>query len=190
MDRGRLVDIAMRAYWAEGPTDVSLNSICQRAGVSKPSVYREFGNEDGLICATLEAYADMVLSRLVEIVASDSAFFRKIERLAYLVAKDDLHENGCLFVKMRMFKSQMGPKTQAKISDIEGMALEAFASLLTQGRTSGEWTSDIPVALAARYLHAQVGLALDQRARGEDPAETLSLALSVLGNGDGNYPSA
>lgn len=180
MDRARVVDLAMQAYWREGPSEVSLNSICQRAGVSKPSVYREFGNEDGLTRATLEVYGELVLTRMVEIISSDDAFFYKLERLTHLVAKDNLHEDGCLFVKMRMFKSQMGPTTQAAISDLEAMALDAFTKLLAEARASREWTANVPLPLAVRYLHAQIGLALDQRARGEDPAETLALALSVL----------
>lgn len=180
LDRAHVVDLAMRAYWHEGPNEVSLNAICQRAGVSKPSVYREFGAEDGLTRATLEAYAPLVLGRMMEIISGEATFLAKIDALAHLVTKDGLHENGCLFVKMRMFKSQMGPTTQAMISELEEMALTAFTTLLTQGRASGEWTSAVPIALAARYLHAQIGLALDQRARGEDPSDTLALALSVL----------
>ena len=30
--------------------------------VSKPSLYREFGSEDGLTCAVLDRYAEQVLS--------------------------------------------------------------------------------------------------------------------------------
>jgi hypothetical protein len=54
------------------------------------------------------------------------------------------------------------------------------AKVLTEARERGEWSGSIPDALGAQYLHAQIGLALDQRARGEDPKATLALALSVF----------
>ena len=38
MDADQVLETAMNAYWREDPVDVSLNAICQRAGVAKPSV--------------------------------------------------------------------------------------------------------------------------------------------------------
>jgi len=175
-----LIDVAMHAYWEEGPTEVSLNAICQRAGVSKPSVYRAFGNDDGLTAAALSTYADIVLGKVMSITSSSDSFASKIRQIAYLSAQDELHRHGCLFVKMRAAKAQMGPKTQDLIAQIDAMALQAFSNVLEQARASGEWQSDIPVELGAQYLHAQIGMALDQRARGEDPKTILALALSVF----------
>lgn len=175
-----VIDVAMNAYWEEGPTEVSLNAICQRAGVSKPSVYRAFGNDDGLMAASLANYADLVLGKVVSITSSQDSFASKIRQIAYLSAQDELHAHGCLFVKMRAAKAQLGPKTQDLIAQIDAMALEAFSNVLAQARASGEWQGDIPVELGAQYLHAQIGMALDQRARGEDPTTILALALSVF----------
>lgn len=181
LKKAAVTDVAMQAYWEHGPTEVSLNAICQQAGVSKPSVYREFGNDDGLTHAALLSYADQVLSKTLEITQSDASFARKINQIAHLCAQDALHDHGCLLVKMRAAKTRMGPKTQDLITQIETMAFGAFLTVLSDARAKGEWTGDIPVELGARYLQAQIGLALDLRARGEDPAATLALALSVFG---------
>lgn len=183
LKKAEIIDVAMHAYWKEGPAEVSLNAICQRAGVSKPSVYREFGNDDGLTHAALERYAQSVLAKILKIATSNDDFLCKINKIAYLSAQDTLLSNGCLFVKMRAAKSKMGPKTQVLIAQIEGMALEAFSKVLSDARDAGEWSGDISVELGAQYLHAQVGLALDQRARGENPKATLALALSVFESG-------
>ena len=184
LKKAAVTEVAMHAYWEHGPADVSLNAICQQAGVSKPSVYREFGNDDGLTHAALSSYADQVLSRTLAIIQSEDSFACKINQLVYLSSKDVLHEKGCLFVKMRAAKAQMGPETQELIGAIEHMAFEAFSKVLTEARTAGKWSGDISVELGARYLQAQIGLALDQRARGEDPKEILGLALSVFGTAD------
>lgn len=176
-----VTDVAMRAYWAHGPADVSLNAICQQAGVSKPSVYREFGNDDGLAHAALSAYAENVLGKSLEITRSDASFSNKINDLMRLTTQGDLYEHGCLLVKMRAVQNRLGPKTQDLIKAVEQMGFEAFSTVLADARADGSWPGDTPVALGARYLQAQIGLALDQRARGEDPTDTLALALSVFG---------
>ena len=48
--------IAMETYWEEGIENVSLNEMCRKIGESKPSVYREYGGEEGLQLAALELY--------------------------------------------------------------------------------------------------------------------------------------
>lgn len=180
MKKKDVADAAMQAYWAQGPLAVSLNAICQQAGVSKPSLYREFGNDDGLTHAALATYAEKVLGETLAITRSDDSFLAKLERLIRLTTQDDLHRQGCLYVKMRAAKDQLGPRTQELIAQIDSMAREAFSEVLAEARASGEWSGDIPVELGARYLQAQIGLALDQRARREDATETLALALSIF----------
>lgn len=184
LKKADVTDVAMHAYWENGPAEVSLNAICQQAGVSKPSVYREFGNDDGLTHAALSSYADKVLGKMLTITQSEDSFARKLNQLVHLSAEDVLHEHGCLFVKMRTAKAQMGPKTQELIGAIESMSLDAFSKVLSEARAAGSGSGGISVELGARYLQAQIGLALDQRARGEDPKETLALALSVFSTAD------
>lgn len=177
------MDLAMRAYWEKSPTEVSLNAICDMAGVSKPSLYREFGNDDGLACAALQNYAETVLGRLLAITAGDADFDTKIRQIAHLAAEDPIHDHGCLFVKMRAVRQQMGPKTQSLIAEIEQSALGAFVKVFADARASGQWAGHITDELAARYLQAQASLALDQRARGQRADDILALALSVLHRG-------
>ena len=61
LDRDAVLKIALMSYWADGPTRVSIGHTCQEANVSKPSVYREFGCDDGLKDTVLDLYREMVL---------------------------------------------------------------------------------------------------------------------------------
>ena len=46
----------------------------EHAEVSKPGLYREFGNEDGLMKAVLAAYQKQVLASVYQMIAADAPF--------------------------------------------------------------------------------------------------------------------
>ena len=175
----------MTAYWQQDPADVSINAICQMAGVSKPSVYREFGSEDGLMLAVLESYADRVLADVFMILTAGRGMGATLASLVEFASADQRMETGCLFHKMRAGKHRLGPKTRAKVDEIEAAAQQGYCNFLQACRDSGEWNSPLSVEDGARYLSAQLSLAFTQRSAGEDEESiraSLSLALSVFGS--------
>lgn len=105
----------MKSYWGDGPTAVSINEICRRAGVSKPGLYREFGNEDDLKTAALESYRELVLSQLFEIFEADQPFDEALAALTGLALQDRAQTGlptGCLFGKMRGVSQRTWPQNQ------------------------------------------------------------------------------
>jgi AcrR family transcriptional regulator len=60
----QVLETALNAYWRNDRAAVSVNAVCVLACISKPSLYREFGSEDGLTAAVLERYRQTVLVRL------------------------------------------------------------------------------------------------------------------------------
>lgn len=182
MSAAAVLQVATEAYWHEGP-EVSVNAICQRAGVSKPSLYREFGSEDGLAAAALEHYAGMVRGLLRELLASELGFDAKLDALIAFTGEDSRYKHGCLYVKMRAARLALGPKTQAKITEIEEEMLKIYTNFFQENRGTGRWTGSMTPGFAARYLHAQIGLAASERALGTDPSTVkllLQHALSIL----------
>lgn len=182
-NREHVLATAMDAYWQDDRAAVSVNAICALAGVSKPSLYREFGSEDGLTAAVLEHYAQTVLGSVEELLSSPGSYDAKLDALIGFASKDPRMEAGCLFVKMRATRSRFGPQTQARIAAIEARALERYARFFQQAAASGERRNGVPADLAAAYLHEQFGLAFSQRAAGrraESVRALLLLAMSVL----------
>lgn len=187
MSPDELLQVAVTAYWHEGP-EVSVNAICERAGVSKPSLYREFGSHDGLTLAALESYAGLVLRQLQEVLSGGRSFSGKLEALIAFAAEDPRNEHGCLFVKMRAARQDLGPRTRAKVHEIEAATVEVYTRFLRDSRKNGEWPGSIAPGFAAQYLHAQMGLAASQRAIGVESAivkRLLQYALSILLDRDG-----
>ena len=183
MNADTVRDVAMTAYWQSDPADVSVNSICQMAGISKPSLYREFGSEDGLTRAVLDTYAERVLSAMFAILDAGRGLPDTLEALIDFASDDPRMETGCLFYKMRAGKHRLGPKTRARIDEIDAAAQAAHATFLRSCRDAGDWPGGLSVEAGAQYLGEQIALAITQRASGEDPArirEMLTLALSVF----------
>ena len=182
----KVLDVATRAYWKGDPADVSVNAICQMAGVSKPSVYRDFGNEDGLTRAALDSYSQQVLSDIFSILQGGRGLRDTLDALIDFATTDPRMETGCLFYKMRAGKHRLGQETRARVDEIDAAAHAAFAAFLNACQTAGDGTGGMPLETRARYLVEQIGLAYTQRASGVDPAhirERLRLALSVFCEG-------
>ncbi len=173
----------MKAYWSDDPADMSVNAVCRMAGVSKPSLYREFGGEDGLTRATLDLYAEEVLVDVFAILHSGAGLVATLEALIDFVCDDPRMASGCLFYKMRTGKHRLRQETRARVDEIDARARAAYATFLGSCRAAGEWPEGPTVEAGARYLSEQIALAFSQRASGEDPAgirESLALALSVF----------
>ncbi|MEM0949743.1 MAG: TetR/AcrR family transcriptional regulator [Pseudomonadota bacterium] len=184
LDADGVLETAIEAYRKSDPADVSINAICTLAKVSKPSLYREFSNEDGLMAAVLDRYAEQVLSEIFGILATDVPVLQVFDALTRFASDDPRMETGCVFYKMRAGKHRLGLKTRARVRAIDTGAVEAFEAYLETRRAIGDWTNNVPIPTAARYLVEQIGLALTQRAAGENPAQvrdTLKLALAAIG---------
>ncbi|KPQ15121.1 MAG: transcriptional regulator, TetR family [Rhodobacteraceae bacterium HLUCCO18] len=183
MDAEAVLEVAMSAYWQRDPADVSVNAICQMAGVSKPSLYREFGSEDGLTRAALDRYAGRVLSDVFAILQGGKDLRATLDALVDFACADPRMETGCLFYKMRAGKHRLGPETRARVEEIDAAAHAAYAAFLQSRRDAGDWPGALSVEEGATYLGEQIALAITQRASGVDPARIramLELALSVL----------
>jgi AcrR family transcriptional regulator len=183
MDADQVLETAMNAYWREDPVDVSLNAICQMAGVSKPSVYRAFGSEDGLMEAVLDRYAERLQAVLESMLARGDGLTETLAALVDFAADAPDMATGCVYHKMLAARHRLGPQTRAKVDAIEAGTQAAFAAFFAARRAAGDGARDLPDAVAARFLADQIGLALGQRAAGLPGAQirtTLTLALSVL----------
>jgi len=183
MNAESVLDVAMTAYWQSDPADVSVNAICQMAGISKPSLYREFGSEDGLTRAVLDSYAERVLSDVFAILHRGEGLQATLAALIDFASADPRMETGCLFYKMRAGKHRLGPETRARVEEIDVAAQAAYTAFLQKARDAGDWPDGLSVEAGANYLGEQIALAITQRASGEDPArirEMLTLALSVF----------
>ena len=186
LDRDHVLDVAMEAYWKEGVRGLSLNEICRRCDISKPGLYREFWNEDGLMKAVILKYQEQVLDSVLQMLNTEMPFREALDNLvSYATSVSDSQEvpKGCLLIKMRESRMHLGEATRAQIDFIQEQALAAYRKWVERSKAKGEFSADISSEFASAYIDAQLSNAASQISRGEDPQivkKMLLVAFSVF----------
>ncbi|KAA3608624.1 MAG: TetR/AcrR family transcriptional regulator [Planctomycetota bacterium] len=167
-ERERTIALAMENYWQDGLHALSVNEVCRRAGLSKPSLYRQFGGEDGLLDAVLEHYCETVLGPAASHLSPERSFRDNVEGLISFMTAPRESPLGCLHVKMRSACKRLGPRSEARVDAVVQELRATYAAMVRGAQARGEVRADVSPRLAAEYIDAQVTAALHQVAAGED----------------------
>jgi AcrR family transcriptional regulator len=185
LDRDQVLQEALMAYWSRGTKNVSISDICLATGASKPGVYREFGNDDGLKASALETYYILAVQPLIDIFEKDQSMCEAIDASVDYMTQDRTElgiPQGCLLVNMRAQSQQLGPLTRETLNAFRRSLLSAFAAWAERSKARGECTN-IPNDIAALYIDAQHGGAMRMQREGvpnETVANVLRMALCTL----------
>ena len=185
LDRDQVLQEALMAYWSRGTKNVSISDICLATGASKPGVYREFGNDDGLKASALETYYILAVQPLIDIFEKEQSMCEAIDASVDYMTQDRTElgiPQGCLFVNMRAQSQQLGPLTRETLNAFRRSLLSAFAAWAERSKARGECTN-IPTDIAALYIDAQHGGAMRMQREGvpnETVANVLRMALCTL----------
>lgn len=185
LDRDQVLQEALMAYWSKGTKNVSISDICLATGASKPGVYREFGNDDGLKASALETYYILAVQPLIDIFEKDQSMCEAIDASVDYMTQDRTElgiPQGCLLVNMRAQSQQLGPLTRETLNAFRRSLLNAFAAWVERSKVRGECTN-IPTDIAALYIDAQHGGAMRMQREGvpnETVANVLRMALCTL----------
>jgi len=173
LDREGVLQTALMRYWEIGPTDVSISEICKLTGASKPGVYREFGSDDRLKRAALEAYRSLVVLPMFDILQSDQSFAQAKAALIAFTTQDRETlgvPSGCLFVAMRSHRDSLGPATGEGVDQLRQEVLNAYTVWIDKAKLNGECRAKIASDVAALFFDAQNAGAMRMQTEGVDNA--------------------
>jgi AcrR family transcriptional regulator len=93
--REQLLDAAERALRRDGP-DASMEALATEAGITKPVLYRHFGDRDGLVAAVARRHADRLTGELRTALGREQQARDRIRTtvdtyLAFLERDPELH---------------------------------------------------------------------------------------------------
>ncbi|ADG88396.1 TetR family transcriptional regulator [Thermobispora bispora] len=149
--REELLDAADRVIRREGP-EASMAAIAAEAGITKPILYRHFGDKSGLYQALAERHARIVIDRLRPEFARAMADPRSRARAAIGAYLDTISAHPNLYRFLFHRASAEDGKTRSQMAAIVRSVGEELASLLLQEGVVGD-----PVR-ASVFGHAFVGM--------------------------------
>ena len=174
------LNIAMEAYWANGIDGMSVNEICRLADVSKPSLYREFGNEDELLSLVFKNYSLGLHASLTNLFEKNENFKDTINEL---VEFSGSVTKGCLAAKAFQAFSRLGEKGKKELNTLKQGTLRLFQDFVANSRQEISLGKNWDNFMIAEYIFSIFINAMGMSERGICPNKikrTMSLALSPL----------
>ena len=95
-DRADVLNRAMHLFWRRGFEAVTLQDILDETGFNRHSLYKEFGNKDGLFTQALEQYEKMSSMYVTGPLESDDGGLDAIRNLFAMRLRADVDGIGCL----------------------------------------------------------------------------------------------
>ncbi len=200
LDRAILIDIAFNEYWLNGINNVSLSKIANLAKVSRPGIYKEFGDEDGLKCEVLNKYTDILLTEVLpqyykaehiktmfyHIYSTigypvDIKYFRGISKTNKV--KVPTKVQGCLFEKSKLEKHKLNTKSKNALEAFEKNRKKAFKNYFERMQKTNQIDSSLKLDDVYNYFIAQLSLAQCLQINGskkEDIKKIINTAFSLI----------
>lgn len=172
-----------------GPSAVSFNELCRRAGISKPALYREFGGEDGLLLASLERYREHIMVPRQAVLSADMPFCDLLDQAIVALTSDLGTPPGCLFTRLRTTRSRLSAEVLARVRELEQEQRGVLEAWYRGALERGEANPDVSPELAAFYLDTLFATILTQMVLGQAPeliraqARLAAIALRPPGQG-------
>lgn len=167
VDRDKAVQIALSTWWSRSVYGVSLNEICRASGLSKSSVYREFGGADGLMEAALARYEALAITPLLELMAAPLPPAEALDRVVQVMTEPRGLPAGCFFTKLRLAPPNLGEATRARVEQMIQRRRTAFAAWFERARELCLTNPDLDAETAAHYLDGQLTLVMVALGAGE-----------------------
>ena len=161
-DRHDVLDKAVSLFWQKGYKASSMTDIVRATGLNTASMYKEFGDKDGLFEEALEHYRQHIVSPRFQVLI-DKPNIKGVEAYLESIVNGAASKEykGCLMMNHLAQKNTISPQAAKKIGDfcakLEGLLEAALRNAQTNGDIS---TSRDPALLASFVICCGHGLVL------------------------------
>ena len=131
----RLLDVAADVFYAEGIRATGVDALVERAGVSKPTLYAQFGSKENLVAAVLDQRRRSRQEALTSFLAqSDTHGVERILALFDWLAKGHSREGfrGCPFTNAAVELPDLGHPARAVITAYKDWLRDTLTTLARQ----------------------------------------------------------
>jgi len=154
-----IIAAAKSLFWKYGISKVTVEEICERAGVSKMTFYRKFQNKYEVAEKVLAQLAQKGLEDYNEIMKAAVPFNRKIQLLVKM--KHDSAENLSEDFIRDVYGAQ-DPKLKNILEEAQIRSSEAFYKDLIQAQKKGELRKDLKIDFVIYMINSLKEKMLDK----------------------------
>ncbi len=149
---------AMSAFWEAGYTATSLDEICARTGMNRPSLYGAFGDKHALYQQALARYRAMAREAMGEALARDKPLrdgLRSVYETALaLYFSGEGGARGCFLIGTALTEAVLDAAIRAALADALHEIDDAFEARLRCARKQGELPRNADPKVLARLASA------------------------------------
>ncbi|MFG3442857.1 TetR/AcrR family transcriptional regulator [Nonomuraea sp. NPDC047897] len=186
-DEERVLDAAMRAFWAGGYEGTSTRDLCEATGLDRSSVYNAFTSKHELFKRALSRYLDAMTAAQVEILgAGGQPAGERVRALLSKIIDDEFRHRGdgpslgCLSVNTTVELAGHDEEVSRLLEQDLRRRLDSFQAVIEEGRRAGDVVSDRDPASLASYLNAVIaGIRVSARG-GAGRADLEDIAATAL----------
>jgi TetR/AcrR family transcriptional repressor of nem operon len=149
-----VLDASTQVFWRRGYKGTSMNDLVEATGLNKHSMYKEFGNKDGLFLACIEHYAKETTKDLASLLTNQplglhniASYF--INRIDYLSSAKN---NSCLLVNSAIEKNVLSDEINDLIRKYLSLQEKLFYTCLEAAQRNAEIPKNKDIKMLAQYL--------------------------------------
>jgi TetR/AcrR family transcriptional repressor of nem operon len=191
-DRSEVLASVTHAFWSHGYHGTSTETLCERTGLGRSSLYNAFASKSALFSECLSTYLRQARDGLAAILEDDARpVLDRIGTLLEIVVQEEVRRReecfptGCLGVNT-VVELAGDPAWRAVLDELTGdteARIAALATCIRAGQTQGEVATDMEAAAFATFINAViVGIRVASRGGAGEAAlrQIASVALRSL----------
>jgi TetR/AcrR family transcriptional repressor of nem operon len=146
------LDAAIKAFWARGYQATSMTDLTEATGLHKASLYQTFGDKRSLFFTALESYANATLLMLKTCKQENPDPIAALVAASSALIQQCSDGKGCLAVNSLVEVAPIDTDVEKLLNQFRQRLDNYFASLIEQGKSSGQIGRKIEAKPAARLL--------------------------------------
>jgi AcrR family transcriptional regulator len=170
------LDAAMHLFWSKGYEGTSLSDLTEAMGVSRPTLYTNFGNKEELFRRVCVRYG--AAGRHLDEACARPTAREAVEKFLYDAAQNMVHPEhaGCLTVTSGLAGSDESKAVRDMLGEMRRAIMEVWRQRFERARQEGDLPLDAnPTALAHYVMAISHGLTVHARS-GASREELLQVA--------------
>jgi len=154
----QLVDKAFDLFWKFGFTRVSIEELCQEAGVSKMTFYKHFKNKTDLVRFILHEMSEYSLKLYEDIMSEDIPFVEKVRKSVQLRLKQTENISEAFF---NDFQRQNDPELLKVVQEQRISNIKVVTDWYIKAQKDGDVRKDIKPEFIIYFLNHMMEMVKD-----------------------------